>query len=152
MANDTTSFNMGSLESFEGIPVDLYVQSALADYKGLAQTAHLKHHLSQAIDQMVLQLTAWCASGRIPSRSDSKTVAWPDGPWQAFKQKYMPHWFTQRFPVREVTRTFEVTTYHYFVCPHIDVPVDCRDRLIHIKFMATGSPLAERIHTNHADF
>jgi hypothetical protein len=149
MSSDANEFPDFRQEVFEGTTVDLYVQSALVQYPALAQNAKFRNHLlQQNVDQMVMTITTWCASGRIPTRSETETVRWPDGVWQMFKQQYMPHWFLSKFPVRFTEKEVEKTTYHYFVCPHIDTPAQGRDRLIHVKFMATGSPLAERIHTN----
>jgi hypothetical protein len=137
---------LGNFESFTGEVVSIYIQQALSRYPMLAKNSEFKSFAMAAVDNMVMQIVSWCASGRIPSRSENFRFEYPDGTWQTFKHFHMPHWFTQRFPVRMKLVEVEKTTHHYFVCPHADVPWD-RDKNVHIKFMATGTPLAERLRT-----
>jgi hypothetical protein len=142
--------DMQRMEMFEGEPVHLYVQRALSRYPAISQNAEFRHVLTQSVDELILTLTTWCASGRIPSRKETETVRWPDGPWEAFKQKYMPRWFVTRCPVRMTEKIIETAVHHYFVCPHINVPAYGRGSQLHIQFMASGSPLAERM-SHYAD-
>jgi hypothetical protein len=123
------------IERFEGEAVHLYVQQALSDYPGLAAHANVRELRSQTIDALIFMLSTWCLSGRIPDRIDSECVSYPDGVWQMFKDRYMPYWFTQRWPVREKTVTVERTVNHYFVCPHLVTD----PHQLHVQFMATGT-------------
>jgi hypothetical protein len=68
-------------------------------------------------------------------------VRYPDGVWQMFKENHTPYWFKRRFPVRMKEVNITKTVNHYFVCPHLSVP----EHGEHIRFMATGTPLASRI-------
>ena len=129
------------LETFNAETVHLYVQSAMAGYRGLAQNAQFKAYSQANVDNLVMQITSWCAAGRIPDMVSTVTVEWPDGVWQTFKHKFMPKWFTSCWPVRMAKREIETLHNTYFVCPHLETP----DRGPHIKFMATGTRLAEQI-------
>ena len=128
-----------AFEAFEAERVHLYVTNMLSDYPGLAASADLKAMRTHAVEATVLQMTAWCVAGRIPDSSYSETIEWPDGVWQMFKSKFMPHWLVRRWPVRmhqvEVTKTVN----HYFVCPHLVTDPQSR----HVQFMATGTRIAQ---------
>jgi len=124
---------------FKAEKVYLYVKQALEPYSALRENSKFQAITAQTIDAMVLQIRTWCLSGRIPTRTESETVSWPDGVWQMFKHKFMPHWFIERFPVRMESREIETATHHYFVCPHLTTS----DRGMHIKFMATGTDMAQ---------
>ena len=125
-------------EQFSAERLYLYVNQALSDYPALAQNSKLLNHVSLTLDQMVFQITTWCAAGRIPDNVFTRTVSWPDGVWQTFKEKFMPEWFKTRWPVRMKSETFTVTHNTYFVCPHL--VADSKEE--HIRFMATGTRFA----------
>jgi hypothetical protein len=72
----------------------------------------------------MLSLTTWWRrsqlgwlGGKIPTNQSTQRVTYPDGVWQMFKQQYMPHWFTRKFPVRNKEVVVTTVTNHYFVCP-----------------------------------
>jgi hypothetical protein len=133
----------GDLEgTFVGEIVRLYVNSELANYPALRDNANFTSYLSAKLSTMLMQITTWCASGKVPLRRDIERVEWPDGVWQMFKSKYLPHWFVLRFPVRMATREVERTIHTYFMCPHVNVPPS---NPLHIQFMSTGSHLAQRM-------
>lgn len=135
-------YNKQELVMFNGEPVSVYVQKRLTRYPQISNTAEFKSYVDVVIDDMVAQITAWMAGGKIPTNQSTQRVTYPDGVWQMFKQQYMPHWFTRKFPVRNKEVVVTTATNHYFVCPHINVPA--RDSR-HIQFMATGSPIAEQM-------
>ena len=149
MPNSVMDHDDYKVLEFNGVPVNLYVQRMMSKYPGLASHIQFKNYAMASVNEMVMQLTGWLASGTIPTRTETVSVSWPDGVWQTFKDRYMPHWFVRWFPVREQHKTIETSTHHYFVCPHVDVPTTGGDHLVHIKFMATGTPLAERMINAH---
>jgi len=122
--------------------VNLYVQSVLTEYPGLQQSANLAAHLDPNVRNMVLTLKSWCVSWRVPSNEVTEIVEWPDGPWQAFKEKYAPEWWKAKFPVRMHRHSYKTVTNHYFVCPHL--VMDERDR--HLQFMVIGTRQASQMH------
>lgn len=130
--------DINNLRTFDAEKVYLYVQKNLQPYSALSHNADFKAITAQTVDSMVLQIRTWCLSGRIPTRTESVTVTWPDGVWQTFKSKFMPQWFVDRFPVRKSQRVVETATHHYFVCPHL-VSSPNGD---HVRFMATGTDMA----------
>jgi len=126
--------------AFDAEVVNLYVRGVLANYPALAQNAKTSSlMMEQTVKNAVFTITTWCAAGRIPDMVRSETFRYPDGVWQMFKSKYMPEWFTRRFPVKMHEETFEVQRNFYFVCPHLETP----ERGPHIQFMATGTKLGE---------
>lgn len=145
-------FNAGRSEEFKGEMVHLYVQQALARYPGLAETAKFRSFAQAGLDNMIMTITAWCLSGRIPTRTEDETVRWPDGWWEMLKDSHAPAWLLRRWPVRYAEKVIVTNTHHYFVCPHVNVPAHGRDKTVHIQFMATGSPLAERMSHNEPHY
>jgi hypothetical protein len=131
-----------AFEVFNAERVYLYVSGALSDYPALAKNAKFHAHRSVAVENMVMQITTWCVSGRIPDNVTTHKIRYPDGVWQMFKEKYMPHWFTERFPVREKVVEVKETVNHYFVCPHL--VTDSQNT--HVQFMATGTRQAGRMN------
>ena len=133
-----------TMEQVEFEKVYLYCQSRITeimtDYPGLSQNAKFDMIRYEA-EQLILTMKTWCATGRIPDYAETEIVEWPDGVWQAFKEKFMPKWFVRRYPVRHASKTIVTERNFYFVCPHIRVP----DDRTHIKFMLTGTKQAERI-------
>lgn len=115
--------------------VHLYVQSALSAYPALQANAKMSELLDACSAQLVLQLKTWCMAGRIPTRAEEEIIEWPDGVWQMFKQKFMPHWFVERFPVCMTKRVIQKNVHIYFVCPHTATD----PQHMHVKFMATGT-------------
>lgn len=99
-------------------------------------------YLAHSAEQAVLTITTWATSGRIKDRERTITVEYPDGVWQMWKQKFAPRWFATRYPVRMKSETHTVEINHYFVCPHVHVPADST---LHLKFMATGQPIASQM-------
>lgn len=129
------------LETFDAERVSLYVKQMLTEYPGLAENSNLRAYRQAAIDGMVLQLTSWCVSGRIPDSFETEVVEFPDGVWQTFKAMHMPYWFTSKYPVRKIRREIKKTVNHYFVCPHLHTTSQGE----HIRFMATGTRVAGRM-------
>lgn len=126
------------LREFLAERVHLYVSEHLTEYPALQSNTKLQEMVSYSAEGMILQLQSWCMSGKIPSTQEHFTVSYPDGVWQTFKAKFMPHWFKEKFPVKLHLETVVSTTNHYFVCPHLVTdPLN-----MHVKFMATGSPHA----------
>lgn len=123
-------------ETFDAERVNLYVQAAISEagFPGLADAAKLRAFRQVHIDNMVYQLTSWCVAGRVPSNQETKVIEWPDGVWQMFKARWMPEWFTQRFPVKHIRREIATVTNHYFVCPHL--VTDPQQQ--HVRFMMTA--------------
>jgi hypothetical protein len=122
--------------------VFLYQKAHLMeDYPGLRDNSQISAVLDACTRQVILTMTSWCAAGRIPDAEVWETVEWPDGVWQMFKSKFMPHWFLRHFPVRNARKNVKTQTNHYFVCPHIHTG----DNRQHIQFMVTGTGTAERI-------
>ena len=122
---------------FTADKVGLYINQQFSDLPGIAESLKLEIH-KDLLGNMIAQMRAWIVSGRIPTNEQKKTVQWPDGCWQMFKETYAPLWFKKKFPVRWHTEEFTVQTNHYFVCPHLAGDPTSR----HIQFMAIGSPLA----------
>ena len=120
----------------------------LAAYVELANYPTLRENLEITFRELpdslnfALIMKSWCLSGQIPMRRESETVRWPNGWWQAFKEQYGPRWLKARFPVVYAEKVVEKTTHIYFVCPHVNPG---EDRSLHYKFMATGTPLAEKM-------
>ena len=131
-----------SFEQFTGEPVYLYVQSQLSEYAGLAKNLRISPIVKDQFGNMILQMRSWCISGKIPTNSSSETFKYPDGVWQMFKSKFMPYWFTRKYPVRMHEETYTTSVNHYFVCPHLVTDPQGK----HVQFMATGTPTAGRIH------
>ena len=133
------------VEAFTGELVHVYASKHLADYQGMASGLKIEEYLSPVIQEMVLILRGYCASGHLPMRTETVTVEWPITWWQAFKQAYFPSWLIKKFPVQMQERLIECSVHHYFVCPHVKVPTHGNGMNYHIQFMATGTPLAERM-------
>jgi hypothetical protein len=130
-----------SLRTFEAEKIFLYAVRAIADYPGLANNADIKAIIGQASTELVLQMRSWCLAGRIPSRTETKTIRWPNGVWQMFKHKFIPQWFVEWFPVVWDSVEVPIETHHYFVCPHLVM----EERSQHVRFMATGTDMASFI-------
>ena len=130
MALDETAFDCER--------VNLYAQTLLSEYPALANNLNYKEIRQANAEKLVTVLSSWCLSGRIPTRTESVTVEWPDGVWQTFKNQYMPYWFNRKFPVRMKRQVFDTAQHHYFVCPHL--VTDKRES--HVRFMATGTRFA----------
>jgi len=119
--------------------VHVSAQAILADYPALGKNLKIREEIRQhAVEETAMTLVSWCLAGRIPSRTESVTIEWPDGAWQTFKHLHLPEWFVRRFPVRMKSKTVETATHHYFVCPHIVADPQTR----HLQFMATGQDIA----------
>lgn len=124
----------------------LYCRSAISkqmmeEYPGLVGNMELTEFKVAQIDSLILQMTSWCVAGRVPSDSLIETVRWPRDAWEMFKDRWMPKWFTDRWPVRYAEREIKTTVNHYFVCPHLVTDPHSQ----HVKFMATGTQMAGRI-------
>lgn len=126
------------VEIFEAERVYLYVQQALSDFEGVAANTKVEAIRDAIMHQIVYRLTTWCVAGRIEDSVLTEHFSYPDGVWQTFKEKFMPHWFVGKFPVRKITKEIRKTVNHYFVCPH--VKTDAQGK--HIQFMATGTRFA----------
>jgi hypothetical protein len=132
-----------SYETFDAEKVSLYVQAAVSqDYAGLGSTLKFRSLLQAHVDNMVMQITGWCAAGRIPSNTVTETVEYPDGPWQALWEVYAPEWCKSRWPTKMKSHHIDKVTNHYFVCPHLPFPDSDRDT--HIRFMMTARGSANR--------
>jgi hypothetical protein len=145
MRDDETLNWDGRLETFYAETVHVYVQQLLQDYPELAKNARVHCYAHHTTKALALQITSWCLTGRIPTRTEDVTVEYPNGWWQMFKQSFMPQWFTARFPVKMKVIKVQTSTHHYFVCPHVSTPATGDGFKTHIKFMATGTPLSARM-------
>jgi len=130
--------NIHTTKNFMAEKVFLYVQGCLSDYPALRDNAKLHDMIQAQAHNLVMQITTWCMTGRIPTRIDYETVEWPDGVWQTFKSKFMPWWFVKKFPIRFASKKIEKNIHTYFVCPHLVTSPQGE----HVKFMATGDPVA----------
>lgn len=129
-----------SYETFAAVRVNLYVANQLSAWPGMSKNAHFEYHRAH-IDSMVARIVTWCVSGRIEDTVTTHKISYPDGVWQTFKEKYLPHWFTEKFPVHMKTVEVRETVNHYFVCPHLVTD----PQNAHVQFMATGTRMAGRI-------
>ena len=132
--------DMMSYEEFSADKVYLYVQEVLSDYPGLAANTKFSAIKDVHIQNLVMRLQTWCVAGRVPSREETETIEYPDGPWQALKEAYAPEWFKAKHPVRMKSIVTKRQTHHYFMCPHLQVD----DRNTHIRFMMTSAKSANR--------
>ena len=133
-------------KTFEAEKVFIYAQEAMTremvNFPGVSQNAKFDIQRTM-VGQLVYTIKSMLVSGRLKDTGLSKTIQWPDGVWQMFKERHMPEWFKQKFPVRWHTEHFTIETNHYFVCPHIATDPQAH----HIKFMATGTRLAGEMNT-----
>src|SRR5262249_50202607 len=127
--------NMTSYEAFDAERVLLYVQDVLTDYAGLAANTKFSAVRDAHIQNLVMRLQTGCVAGRFPSREETETVEYPDGPWQALKEAYAPQWLKEKWPVRMKSIVTKRQTHHYFMCPHLQVD----DKQHHIRFMMTSA-------------
>jgi len=134
-----------SYKQFTAEKVGIYLNTAFSDFPGVAASAKFEYHKC-ATENMVAQIRAWLVGGKIPSEPQKKTVSWPDGAWQMFKERHLPEWFKRKFPVRWHTEEFVIETNHYFVCPHLVTDPQSR----HVQFMATGTDFAS--YGRHPDY
>lgn len=128
------------MENFVAEKVSLYVQDSLRDWPGLTKNMKVEAVRFHA-DQLILRMHTWCVSGRVEDMNEDQVVEYPDGVWQMFKDRHLPEWFKDKFPIRRVLIKVRKTTNHYFVCPHLVTD----SQSAHIQFMATGTPLAGRM-------
>jgi hypothetical protein len=138
MRETTDATSSPIFRQFEAQRIFLHATKAISDYPALCKNADFKAVVDHSTTGLVLQMRSWCLSGRIPTRTEEKTVHWPSGVWQMFKHKFMPQWFTDRFPVLYESQTLTIETHHYFVCPHLVT----EDKGYHVRFMATGTDMA----------
>ena len=135
MANEYPFDEMQTVEVFDAEKVSIYVQGVVSrDYAGLGNTLKFRAYRQAQIDNMVMQITGWCAAGRVPSNTATETVEYPDGPWQALWDAYAPLWCKRRWPPRIKSVHVAKVTNHYFMCPHL--PTD--ERNTHVRFMMTA--------------
>lgn len=131
-------------EQFERLKLEkvlLVDQRYLAGYDALDENMKVSV-LRASAEDVCLMMKSWCVAGQIPMRTESETVRWADGWWEAFKEQYGPRWLKKWFPVVYAERVVEKTTHIYFVCPHVN---PSEDKSLHYRFMATGTPLAEKM-------
>lgn len=136
----------GQLPSMENVhyktfiaeKICIYIRSKLTDYPGLAETVRFDVVSSPAIRHMIATIQGWMLAGRVPFEAHYDTIKWPDGVWQMFKDKYLPHWFKEKFPVRWHEERIKISSSVVFACPHLSSD----DRNMHVQFMATGTDMA----------
>lgn len=128
------------VEALIGEMVNFYTRELMTNYPALAKNVQVEA-IRHMANSLVLTMTSWCWAGRVPSNESTRTIEWPDGVWQMFKERHLPEWFKRIWPVRYHTEEITITTNHYFVCPHL--VEDSRER--HIQFMATGTKLAGKM-------
>lgn len=127
-------------EVFEAEKVHLYIQEMVSqEYPGLGNFSFRSLLLAHA-KAMVLQLTGWCVAGRVPSRKETVTIRYPDGPWQALWEAYAPKWVRRKWPTRMKEEVVTTQTHHYFMCPHLLT----QDRNTHVQFMMTAKKSANK--------
>jgi hypothetical protein len=137
------------VESFLAEQVQFYCVKHLSKSAfTIGDNAQLRVMLSHAAEDLVLTMYSWCAAGQVPSEPSTRTIRWPDGPWQAIRERFAPAWWLKRYPMRWREETVTTETRTYFVCPHVRVP---SNNPLHIQFMATGTPQAMRIDREPRD-
>lgn len=86
---------------------------------------------TESADQVCYHLEYQLLGNRMPARTETTKIYYPDGPWEMWKWKYAPKWLINRWPVRNKEVVTVTNVYHYNVCPHINTLFsDDRDRHI----------------------
>ncbi len=81
--------------------------------------------LELAAGGVVLAVQSWILDGhKADVRVERRSVEYPDGWWEFFKQDYAPGWFLRRWPVKMKKITYDWSEHHHFVCPHVAVKAD----------------------------
>lgn len=86
-----------------------------------------------AADALVCFLQATLAGKRISD--DVVEAKYPDGWWQAVRERWAPAWWLRRWPVRY--RTIAVRGQVYRICPHMAVPEGTGNHY-HVKYLEEG--------------
>ena len=79
------------------------------------------------------------------TKTAEQSVIYPRDWWQAFRQRWAPKWWLDRYPVQMTTVTIATQTdvvekHETRICPHTRVP----DNRPHFHYLATGETLDAR--------
>lgn len=81
--------------------------------------AEMSAYVDNAARALVVRLTTYLIAGPEEERVDVEEK-WPTDWWQAFRERWFPHWWLRRWPVRyrtlSVHRRFKTR-----VCPHVNI-------------------------------
>lgn len=124
--------------TFTAEKIGVYVRGQFTEYPGLADNMKFSFAKHPAIDNMIATIQSWMLAGRVPIDDHYDTVKWPDGAWQMFKEKHLPHWFKNKFPVRWHEERIKISSSVVFACPHLSTD----EPSAHVKFMAIGTDMA----------
>jgi hypothetical protein len=86
-------------------------------------------------DRLVCYLKYQLLGNKVPARTETTKIYYPDGPWEMWKWKYAPKWLVERWPVRNKEIAVVKNVYHYNVCPHMAVPYSTKGENVHITFL-----------------
>lgn len=125
-------FDQARSEVFEKI--HLSCNTTLVDYPAIASRARFRWMEDQNWERLIFQMKAWMLAGRVPDDSRYQRVEYPDGAWQMFKDRHLPEWLKNRFPVKMKVVEIETVRNTYFCCPHLVTD----DRRTHVEFMMTA--------------